>query len=47
MKALLFPFYVMWRAVSRFIYLVSGWWLFKRLLGMETGQPDIISKTLH
>jgi hypothetical protein len=41
------PLYVVWRLVSRAAYLVSGWWLWKRVLGMETGKPDAVSKGLR
>lgn len=46
-NAVMLPLYVTWRAISRVLYLVSGWWFWKRVIGMETGRPDAISKGLH
>lgn len=41
------PLYATWRVISRVLYLGTGWWLIKRVLGMKTGNRDLVSKSLH
>lgn len=44
---LMLPAYAVWRVVSRIVYLVSGWWFWKRVFGLKTGDPDAVAKALH